>query len=70
MEWLRERVWQLGLAILLALVATALIYVGSADDANLDLVSGLGLVLFAIALAVPLASKAAKAAQEALDEEA
>lgn len=70
MEWLRERVWQLGLAILLALAGTLLIYLGSADDGSLDVVAGLGLALFALALAVPILSKAIKAAQEALDEEA
>jgi hypothetical protein len=69
MEWLRERVWQLGLAILVALVGAALIYAGSADDGNLDTVALVGLTAFTIALAVPILSKAIKAAQEALDEE-
>lgn len=70
MDWLKERVWQLGLAIILAFLGAALIYLGSTNGGELEALGVAGFVLFAVALATPLISKAAQAAQEALDQEA
>lgn len=70
MDWLKERVWQLGLAILLAFVGVTFIYLGTADDAALGPMAMVGLLLFAVALAIPLVSKAMKSIEEQQDEEA
>ena len=66
MGWLAERVWQLGLAIVLAFAGAALVYVGAADDASVlrDPVAVIGLALFFVALAIPLASKVWQAVDE------
>ena len=70
MGWLAERVWQLGIAILLVFVGAALIYVGATERAELGPLGLIGFGLFALALAIPLISKAVTAAQEALDDPA
>lgn len=74
MDWLRDRVWELGIGILLVIVGAALMYLDGADDGEMALIGlgGIGMVLFALALAIPLVRKAVQVAQddEASDEEA
>jgi Zn-dependent alcohol dehydrogenase len=72
MDWLRERVWQLGIAIVLALIGAALMYLGITDGETVALsaVGLVGLAAFLVAIAIPLVSKAIKAAQEAQDQDA
>jgi hypothetical protein len=72
MDWFSERVWQLGVAIVLALLGTALMYLGITDSDPVELtpVGLAGLALFVVAIAIPLVSKAIKAAQEAQDQDA
>lgn len=72
MDWLRERVWQLGLAIVLALLGAALMYLGisARETVTLSPVGIAGLVAFLVAIAIPLVSKAIQTAQEAQDQDA
>lgn len=68
MDWIKERVWQLGIGILLALVGVTLIYLGGVNGVG-GAVLWLGLILFFIAMAIPLAAKVFEAVQEARGEE-
>jgi hypothetical protein len=68
-SWLRERVWQLGIGILLAFVAAALVYSGATPEGELESLGLAGFALFVVALAIPLIAKAVEAAQELLDED-
>ena len=71
MGWLSQRAWQLGIAIVLATVAAALIYGSAADDPSAG-ANGLTLVafvLFALAMAVPLITKAIAVTPGAEDED-
>lgn len=74
MGWLAQRVWQLGIAVVLTLLGAWLIYVGTggyvgtvgrADEALL----WIGLALVFVAMAIPLLSKLYEATQEARGEE-
>jgi hypothetical protein len=67
MEWIKQRVWQLGIAILLALIASVLIYLAGVED-NPTLL-WVGLILFFIALSIPLLAKIFEAVQEREGEE-
>ena len=69
MSWLRQRVWQLGIGILLAFLAAALVYAGATSEGELELLGLVGFALFVVALAIPLIAKAVEAAQELLDED-
>ncbi len=63
MEWLRESVWQLGIAVILILLGAVLLYVSATDEVNATLMwLGLGLVL--VAMLIPLASRLYQAAQD------
>lgn len=72
MSWLRERVWQLGLAIVMAFAGAALMYAGTASGDGIDLepVAVAGILVFCAALAIPLVSKAMQTVQEAEDADA
>jgi hypothetical protein len=72
MDWLRERVWQLGVAILLAVLGAALMFIGltASDPVELTPVGLAGLAVYVVAIAIPLVSKAIRAAQEAQDQDA
>ena len=67
--WLRERVWQLGIAILLVFAGAALLYTGATPEGDLGGQGLAGFALLAGALAIPLVAKAVEAAQELLDED-
>jgi hypothetical protein len=66
--WLRERVWQLGIAIALALVGTVIIYLAGVDEPDIT-VLWLGLILFFAAMAIPLLIKLYNVVQGEEDEE-
>jgi high-affinity Fe2+/Pb2+ permease len=57
MDALRQRVWQLGIGILLALTGTVLMYLGGADGADNDQLLWAGLILFFVAMLTPLVSQ-------------
>jgi ABC-type Fe3+-siderophore transport system permease subunit len=67
MEWIKQRVWQLGIAILLALIASVLIYLAGVEE-NTTLL-WVGLILFFVALSIPLLVKFFEAVQEREGEE-
>ncbi|MGD9617927.1 MAG: hypothetical protein AB7H90_22435 [Alphaproteobacteria bacterium] len=54
MAWLRDRAWQQGIAILLALAGAVLIYFGARPAGELGGVALTGIVLFATGIALPL----------------
>lgn len=56
MEWLRMRVWQLGIAVILALVGAWVMYTAGVGDVSQALL-WLGLVLVFVAMAIPLISR-------------
>jgi len=56
MEWLRVRVWQLGIAVILALVGAWVMYTAGVGDVSQALL-WLGLVLVFVAMAIPLISR-------------
>ncbi|MDX9828835.1 MAG: hypothetical protein RBU35_01130 [Anaerolineae bacterium] len=56
MDWIKKRVWQLGIAIVLAVIAWWLMYAGGAGDQNQALL-WIGLILFFLAMLIPLISK-------------
>lgn len=66
MDWIKQRVWQLGAAIILLLTGAVIIYTNRTGDSGGMLWTGLVLVF--IALAVPLLSKAFNPADEKKDE--
>lgn len=68
MEWIKVRVWQLGIAIMFALTGAVIIYLAGTDEVNQTLL-WIGLILFLIAMAVPLIAKIFEAVQEAQGEE-
>lgn len=63
MDWLRERVWQLGIAVILVLVGGVIIYVSASDDGSTAR-TWLGLVLVFVAMLIPLANKVYQSTQE------
>jgi hypothetical protein len=67
MEWIKQRVWQLGAAILLALSASVIIYFAGVGDRPVLL--WFGLILFFISLSIPLLIKIFEAVQEKEGEE-
>jgi hypothetical protein len=66
--WLRERVWQLGIAIALALVGSVIIYWAGVDEPDMTLL-WLGLILFFAAMTIPLLIKLYNVVQGEEDEE-
>jgi hypothetical protein len=68
MEWIKKRVWQLGIGILLGLIATVLLYLGGTEDVDRTMLWA-GLILFFLAMAVPLFAKIFEATQENEGEE-
>jgi high-affinity Fe2+/Pb2+ permease len=68
MEWIKQRVWQLGIGILAGLVAAVLLYLGGTNGVN-ETILWAGLVLFILAMAVPLFAKIFEAVQEKEGEE-
>jgi hypothetical protein len=68
MDWIKQRVWQLGIAIILVLIATVIIYRAGVDEQNLTFM-WLGLILYFIGLTIPLLAKIFEAVQEAQGEE-
>jgi heme/copper-type cytochrome/quinol oxidase subunit 4 len=56
MDWIKKRVWQLGIAIVLAVIAWWLMYAGGAGDQN-QVLLWIGLILFFFAMLIPLISK-------------
>jgi hypothetical protein len=67
MEWIKQRVWQLGTAILLALSASVIIDIAGVGDRPALL--WFGLILFFISLSIPLLIKIFEAVQEEEGEE-
>ena len=68
MTWIKKQVWQLGIAALLLLAGTIIIYIsGTNGEDRMLLWVGLGLVWFA--LFIPLLSKAFGAKTASEDEE-
>jgi putative effector of murein hydrolase LrgA (UPF0299 family) len=67
MEWIKKRVWQLGLAILFVLIASVIIYTAGVEDSPTFL--WIGLILFFFALSIPLLAKIFEAVQEKTGEE-
>jgi hypothetical protein len=63
MEWIKQRVWQLGIAVLLVLIGAILIYLFGAEDEDGGTV-WIGLVLVFMGLFFPLAIKFFEAAEE------
>jgi heme/copper-type cytochrome/quinol oxidase subunit 4 len=57
MDWIKKRVWQLAIAIVLAVIAWWLMYAGGTGEQNQTLL-WIGLILFFLAMLVPLISKA------------
>jgi len=68
MDWIKKRVWQLGIAIVLAVIAWWLMYAGGSGDQNQTLL-WIGLILFFLAMLVPLLSKVYLWAEEQQGEE-
>ncbi len=68
MEWIKKRVWQLGIAALLILIGALLLYNAGTGDVNTTLL-WVGLALVWIALAIPLLSKAFLSEEEKKGEE-
>jgi hypothetical protein len=68
MDWIKQRVWQLGIAILLALLASAIIYFAGVVNINTTLL-WLGLILYLLAMLIPLLAKIFEAIQEEKGEE-
>jgi hypothetical protein len=68
MEWLKQRVWQLGIAILIVLIGATLLYLGGTDGIS-ESILWTGLILFFLAMAVPLFAKIHEANQEKEGEE-
>lgn len=68
MEWIKKRVWQLGIAVVLAVIAWWLMYAAGTGEPNQALL-WIGLVLFFVAMLIPLASKAYQSSQEQGGEE-
>ena len=68
MSWLSQRVWQLGIAVVMALLGAWLIYSSAARGAN-GFAFWLGLTLVFVAFAIPLVTKLVEAAQEKRGEE-
>jgi uncharacterized membrane protein len=66
MEWIKKSVWQLGIAIILIIIAAWLMYTGGTDEVNLTLV-WIGLALMFIAMAIPLVSQLHPSGQEEED---
>jgi hypothetical protein len=68
MKWLNERVWQLGIAVVLVLVSAVLMYVAGTDDVDQTML-WIGLGLFLIALTIPLLSKVYQAGAGETEEQ-
>jgi hypothetical protein len=68
MDWIKQRVWQLGIAIILALLASVIIYFAGVVDINTTLL-WLGLSMYLLAMLIPLLAKIFEAVQEENDEE-
>jgi hypothetical protein len=68
MEWIRKRVWQLGLASLLVLIGSILIYLFGMDEGEQSAM-WVGLILVFIGLLIPLAVKLYNVTQEESGEE-
>lgn len=66
MQWIKQRVWQLGLAIILILVGAYLIYANRTEASGGMLWTGL--VMIFAALVVPLVSKLFQSDEEQKDE--
>lgn len=64
MAWLRDRAWQQGIAILLALAGASLIYLGARHTGELGGVGLIGVALFVIGIAVPLVAEILRANRE------
>jgi hypothetical protein len=68
MEWIKERVWQLGIAVVLALVGAWVTYTAGVGEGNWGLL-WVGLALIFLAMAIPLVSRFLGSARgEAEDE--
>ena len=64
MSWLRDPIWQLGLAILLVVAGAILIYSGAPGADELGGTALFGIVLFGLGVALPLISQAVRAHRE------
>jgi quinol-cytochrome oxidoreductase complex cytochrome b subunit len=69
MGWIRERVWQMGIGILVLLAGAGLTYAASAPEPVNTGVMWIGLALIFLGALVPLFIKALVAAQEARGED-
>lgn len=68
MEWLKNRVWQLGIAVILAIIAMVLMYLAGTGEVN-QVLTWIGLALFLISMVVPLLTRLLEAVQENKGEE-
>ncbi|HSJ53223.1 MAG TPA: hypothetical protein VLC52_05700 [Anaerolineae bacterium] len=68
MDWIKKRVWQLGIAVVLAVIAWWLMYLAGTGEPNQGLL-WVGLALFFLAMLIPLLSKLYQATQEQEGEE-
>jgi len=63
-NWIKQRVWQMGIGAILILVGSWLIYAGAAGQAFNDFIFWLGFAFVLIGLLIPLIIKAFESAQE------
>ncbi|MDD5703299.1 MAG: hypothetical protein PHU23_14780 [Dehalococcoidales bacterium] len=68
MEWLKKRVWQLGIAVVLAIIAMVLMYLAGTGEVS-HVLTWIGLSLFLISMVVPLLTRLLEAVQENKGEE-
>lgn len=68
MEWLKKRVWQLGIAVVLAIIAMVLMYLAGTGEVS-QVLTWIGLSLFLISMVVPLLTRLLEAVQENKGEE-
>jgi hypothetical protein len=62
--WIRDRAWQQGIAILLALAGALLVYVGGHRTGELGGMALAGVALFAAGIALPLIAEVLRARRE------
>lgn len=63
MDWIKKRVWQLGIAIVLAVIAWWLMYAAGTGEPN-QVLLWVGLILFFMAMALPLISQLFESAKD------
>lgn len=67
MAWIRDRAWQQGIAILLALAGAALVYAGAHRTGELGGMALTGVALLAVGIALPLVTELLRMHRESMD---